>query len=658
MNESSTFTRDGTSGQSDSGRPGYPVDPFRIRRALWSGRRLLIGAGLLGVVIAFAWVKLMMLSGYETMAVLKYEGDLEVAGIPSSLNAIAPAANALMQQSVLRQIAEEVNYHGSLTSLRDEIGYGVNLTSNTVEIAVGGETGEDAADFARTVTDVFLSFHKERQSRRLEGELARTAKRIDASEHEVEIARRKYNVFREEHGIADLSTEQQSMVHSAAKLRADSELAVSETRALEAQVRTLETHLATTPKTNIVSGGTSPERAAYNRLRGELASAKATLSPSHPQVQALQQQVDQLRAQLRSGGGESSGGDGVLSVNSSYQLIQSQLRNAKARLEALRERQKGLSAMADKAQSRVDAFSDIEGEASALLAEVKVNENLIGGLRRTEAAIEDALRDPPSGFVVLDPGAVPEYPVRNKMKPVLFGAIVLLSLALALLLVLRREFRGLRLETPAEVSFWGSGPVLASTPWPNDPLGLDELVAGLDDFLPRASGNLLVLGGTPKESRLATELAERLNTDWFSTDEGPGMPAPQSSAPSRSAPLQTAAPSGPYPIRPAGSASVALARRPSGPPVEAIRLAAGPSDQLQLRAWDGPHEGQALRRAARLADRLVVLVRSQEMSALGLSGIQNRVGRKGGIGYVVIGLPDELTSLPDRIGDVTSFWRA
>ena len=630
-----------------------PIDPYRLRRAFTNGRRLLIGAAVVGLLFGFLWAKLMMSSAYQTTAVLKYEGDLRVAGMPVTQDAIAPVANALKRQSVLRKIADETGFDKSLTTLERAINYDIDLMAATVHISVLGKTGQDAADFAGIVTDVFMDYHKERQSRRIEAEIARTSKRIEAAQYEVDIARRQYNEFREAHGIANLPTEQQSMVQSAAKLRADSQLAMSEIRALEAQVSSLQTLLASTPKTSVVGGGTSPERAAYDRLRGELVNAKATLSPEHPRVQALQQQVEQLGRELRTGGGTSVGG--LVGANATYQAVDGQLRDAKSRLAALRERQKGLSEMADNAQHRVETFSDIEGEASALLADVKVNENLISGLRRTEAALEDALRDPPSGFVVLDPGAVPEYPVRNKMKTVVFVALPMLTVALALFIVLRREFHGLQLQTAAEVAFWGKGPVLGATTWPNDPLGLDELVAGLDDFAPSAKGRLLIIGGSPSESRLAGELAERMNNDWFLVDQGAVTPGESESAADQRAPLQTPPPSGPYPISRTSSQSVALARRPS-PNVHSIRLAAA-KEQLRLEAWDGPFEGQALRRAARLADRVVALIASGSMSALRLNGLQDRLGRQQGIGYILVGLPEELRTLPDRAGEVSAFWR-
>ena len=313
--------------------------------------------------------------------------------------------------------------------------------------------------------------------------------------------------------------------------------------------------------------------------------------------------------------------------------------------------------MADKATHEMEGFSDIESDAAALLGEVNVNESLASGLRASEALLEDALRDPPSGFVVLDPGAVPEYPVEDKMRIVVFLAFPIVSVLLVLLVVLHREFRGLRLETPAEVAFWGKGPVLAASSWPNDPWGLSELVAGLDDFVPHARGSLLIVGDSPDESRFARTLADRMNSDWFPTVEPAAAPSSARPVPQERAPLQTPPPSGPYPIGDSGTHSVALARLPSVPATDAIRVVSR-AGQLQLEAWDGPLEGQSLRRAVRLADRVLVLVRSGAVSVLRLNGMQHRIGRERGIGYIVVGLPDELHSLPDRVGDVAGFWRS
>ncbi len=656
MDERGEPWSDRATGHGGAQRQGFPVDPHRLQRALWGARFWLLGVGVLALLVGLFYVKVLMGSSYETTVILKHEGDVLIGDQRQSARAIVPAAEALEHQSVLREIQEQLGFDGPLTGLANRIQYKTDYREGTLRFTVSGKTGEDAAEYARVVTKVFMAYHQERQARRIETEIARTEKRIDAAEDEVEEARELYNAFREEHGIADLSTEQRSLVESVAKLRFDSAFATAEIRAIEAQVRSLEEQLASTPKSNFLSDGSSPERATYNQLRAKLATARATLSPEHPRVQALEQQVARLRSQLRAGGASSSGG-GLVGSNAVYEVVDQQLREARSRLASFRERQKGLGQMADRAEQRMEGFSGIEGKAAALLSEVRVNESMLSELRGAEAVLEDSLRDPPSGFVVLDPGAVPEYPVENKMKIVVFLAFPVLSLTLVLLVVLRREFHGLRLETPTEVAFWGKGPVLASTSWPNDPRGLSELVAGLDDFVPHATGNLLIVGDSPDESRFARTLADRMNSDWFPTVEPAAAPSSARPVSQERAPLQTPPPSGPYPIGNSGTHSVALARLPSAPATNAIRLVS-PAGQLQLEAWDGPLEGQSLRRAVRLADRVLILVRSGAVSVLRLNGIQRRFGRERGIGYIVVGLPKELHSLPDRVGDVAGFWRS
>ena len=657
MDERGEPWSDGATGHGGARRQGFPVDPHRLQRALSGSRLWLLGAGCLGLVFGLFYVKVLMARSYETSVVLQHEGDVQIGDQRPAMYGTITAADALQQESVLREIREELGLETSLTALSDWIEYEVDFRQGTLRFTVSGKTGEQAAEDARVVTNVFLDYHKERQARRLDAKIARTKKRIDAAEDEAKEARQLYDEFREKHGIADLSMGQRSMVQSAASFRASSEFAGLEIGVLEAQITSLETELANTPKTSFVSGGGSPERATYNQLQLELASARATLSPEHPRVQALEQQVAYLRSQLRAGGGASSSGEGSVGVNATHQFLEGQLREAKANLAALRVRQAGLGEMADKASHEMEGFSDIESDAAALLGEVDVNETLASGLRASEALLEDALRDPPSGFVVLDPGAVPEYPVEDKMRIVVFLAFPIVSVLLVLLVVLHREFRGLRLETPAEVAFWGKGPVLAATSWPNDPRGLSELVAGLDDFVPHARGSLLIVGDSPDESRFARTLADRMNSDWFPTVEPAAAPSSARPVPQERAPLQTPAPSGPYPIGDSGAHSVALARLPSAPATNAIRMVS-PVGQLQLEAWDGPLEGQSLRRAVRLADRVLVLVRSGAVSVLRLHGMQRRIGRERGIGYIVVGLPDELHSLPDRVGDVAGFWRS
>ena len=74
-------------------------------------------------------------------------------------------------------------------------------------------------------------------------------------------------------------------------------------------------------------------------------------------------------------------------------------------------------------------------------------------------------------------------------------------------------------------------------------------------------------------------------------------------------------------------------------------------------AWNGPLSGPVLRRAARLAHRVLVVV-SSGLSVIDLTRAPRRLGRDKGIGYVLVNLGDEYIDLEDRVGPVEAFWQA
>jgi uncharacterized protein involved in exopolysaccharide biosynthesis len=71
--------------------------------------------------------------------------------------------------------------------------------------------------------------------------------------------------------------------------------------------------------------------------------------------------------------------------------------------------------------------------------------------------------------------------------------------------------------------------------------------------------------------------------------------------------------------------------------------------------WNGPLSGPLLRRAARLAHRVVVVV-SSGTSVFDLARIQTRLGREKGVGYILVNVGDAYVDLRDRVGSVEEFW--
>jgi len=74
-------------------------------------------------------------------------------------------------------------------------------------------------------------------------------------------------------------------------------------------------------------------------------------------------------------------------------------------------------------------------------------------------------------------------------------------------------------------------------------------------------------------------------------------------------------------------------------------------------AWAGDREGPALRRAARAADRVLIVVTSGSEKFTELTALRTRLGRESGIALLLLGVKPELLHLPDRVGDVERFWR-
>jgi uncharacterized protein involved in exopolysaccharide biosynthesis len=73
-------------------------------------------------------------------------------------------------------------------------------------------------------------------------------------------------------------------------------------------------------------------------------------------------------------------------------------------------------------------------------------------------------------------------------------------------------------------------------------------------------------------------------------------------------------------------------------------------------AWNGPLSGPVLRRAARLAHRVIVVV-SSGINVVDLSRVRTRLGREEGVGYVLINVDDAYAEVEDRVGDVEEFWQ-
>lgn len=648
-----------------SSRPGFPVDLHRILRAVLRGKWWLLLAAIVGSAVGLLVGKFAVQHTYEAASSIRYEG--------------MPGQSALDAQRDLPSLVSITHSEPMMIRLRDRMGMPqatidlmrrlvqvqADAASGMVSFIGAGESPERAALMANTIKDLFLEHHRERRSGEVNEEIASLNDRIRAAETERVQARRAYDNFREANQITDLSAEQEQAITQAAELRSQAELAQAEVNALEARVAQLGAALQRTPRTTEVSDTQGSDR--VRELRTRLQEARSQYSDEHPTVQGLQRQLRAAESAARGGGGTRS------SVNSLHEQLRGSLATAETELEAARRRQGTLEQLAQQAQARTNRFSTIEGQAATLLAQVNVKEALVTELQQQKARAEDQLRDVQTGFRTVAVALPPESAVPSKKKYIVAGGIPAAFLAIMLGMLLYRELRGLKVQTPSEVAFWGNGPVIGTTTWPRDPRALIDLIADMDDFAPEAKGTMLVIGSTEAERELAGEIAGQLNHDWSSTTliDVPVMgslPPPKSDPPPSAEsdyldedPISgeihdgptslMLAPADPYELDILGGPTLVSGHSPPPP-----RDVDDPAERLICTAWNGPSEGQALRRAARLADRVLVVVASNGMKAPDLAQIKTRLGRGEAVGFVLVGVSDDVAKLPDRAGPVEEFW--
>lgn len=255
------------------------------------------------------------------------------------------------------------------------------------------------------------------------------------------------------------------------------------------------------------------------------------------------------------------------------------------------------------AEARLAALAAIEGQAQERMTELDRARTYLDE-RRTEALrVRQAALTPAVDFRVLSSGRESVHLEQSRRRLAIAGS-GLFGVLCAIAALIVRSLRGGRVYTAREAAYWSGCPVIASTTWPSRPDSFVAFVGDVADGALGASGTTLLLGLTDRECPLADHLARALR---------PGLQEAAALTHSNKAPLAT-------------------------------------------YAWCGSHRDPSLRRAVRLADRVVVLVRSGGESMLSLARLRGRLGREDHVAVALVELPEELLDLPDRVGEVEAFW--
>jgi uncharacterized protein involved in exopolysaccharide biosynthesis len=583
-------------------REGLPVDPRRLLGALSRGKKTLLVAGILGAIGGVILAKTVIPREYTAAAAIAWEPSAPLVG------------DAKPEPRELRTLVDSMKVAGNLAEARkrlgipatvDELGARVNVTSNEksnlVSVAATWDDPDMPPKIANTIVEVFLEQRLETARSRSEALLATLSADSETAQGALTSARKAYDDFRKENGIADLPIETQVAIEQAAKLRAEADLARADAEGELARAEALRTAARKIPKTAVLSTTeVQPHALKIAENESALAAAQGKMSPEHPGVVTLAAETEGLRRTANSPGIVS---ERVLGRNPNLDALHQILEGSAAHREAALKRHAALTDLAALADQRIAKLSVVEGRATELLTKVRLAEAHLGDLEKSRARVADIARSPVASFRVVDPAMRPERPSKSHRR--LFAMLApIAAVMIAAGFVLARALRGARVHTARELAWWGKGPVVASTTWPANPRAARDLTVDLWAFAVQTHGTTLVVPMSVGERDMADKVAACLNPPELHEDE-------------------------------------------QMPDIQAARA----------MVWEGEEHGPELRRAARLADRVLVVVSAGAHSATDADCVLERLGRKGGVGYVLLNVGSDLAKLPDRAGDVGRFWR-
>jgi uncharacterized protein involved in exopolysaccharide biosynthesis len=602
-------------GEGGGGRAGLPVDPLRLWLALRKRWQLVAVITIVGAFIGAAVAKKVVKQSFEATAVLAWESSMPV--------------DLVTRQTTLESVAltknlEHVRTKMGLAMPVRELGNFFIVTSNTnsnlVNIKAVWASADGAANMANLLTRAFLHNRERASTERLHEDVQRRRAVAEEAERRSLSAARAFETFRRDNGILDFTEEREQAIQATADAAAAAE---------EARRKAEEAQAALDALSAVKPGASAPieepseaEHAEaeadikrLSALSSELAAARVQFSDEHINVIRLAAERDAVEARVQKRGGKLARG---MSEARRRKMLEQKAREAAAQRERAEE-------AAARLEEKRNKLSELEDDAALLLGSVSVAEKILEAAKQQLAASEAAARRPPREFRILEEATPPEYAMSSPRKKV---AIVFPAgfFALGLFGVILGALRRGDVVTPREAAFWAAVPVVGASTWPNDAHMLASLMHDLDDFAPRCEGVTLIVGLSLDEASLARQVA-----DWQQHGED---------EPHDAARLLTA-----------GGDGRALAPR--------SEAAAGLSaSSPQILTLTGSVPAQALRRAARMADRVLVVALSGRHGWLELTRVRNLLGRDAGVGILLVGLPKPYAMVRDRVGEVARFWRA
>ena len=612
--------------QDDSeggGRPGAPIDPLRLWAALRKRWQWILAAAVVGAFVGALFAKKYAQQTFTAHAVLTWEPTATADVIERTT-----IIESMTMGSNLEQVRKQLKLEVPARLLNNFVTVTTVPTSNNIGVDANWTDADGAAKLVNTVVEVFLDSRRRAIRSRLDNVVTRYRDAEVEAKRRQESAVKAYDAYRREAGFNDITQERELAIQQYADLMAQADSARSKAEQANSELASLKSDTSVAAPANPLTG-IDQQQAAHDAVRlpvarNELEAAKRQFNDDHPAVRRLDAEINALEARVRARSSDPS---------RTRARVESAAKAAAAKQRAAEEYQGQLKA-------RLNKLSDVEGKAAMLLGELKVADEAHERARQLLTAAEFDAAQPRDEVRLQERAETPEYATNSPRKRIAIASPFLFAGLMTLGIVLW-AFRKLDVRTPKEAAFWSSAPVVGASTWPRDPDMLPSLMHDLDDFAPHAEGVTLIVGLSLSEAHLARKVAE-----WDGRRLGKGIDDP-------SRMLMAGISGSLRPIAPGRSLPSG-----DGPGSSSNEAREGNANQMQILTLTGPVPAQALRRAARLADRVLVVVTSGKHSILQMTKIKGRLGRDHGIGVLLVGLEKDLALVRDRVGDVSEFWQS
>lgn len=571
------------------------IDSVDFARVLIELRRLrwvIVGASIAGSIAGAAIAKSLVEPIFEARVILECDrcsrpdyGERELATLQETIK--------LPQH--LEKVRQELQLNTTLENLDLHVDVGASLESRLIRVSARQKKGDMAAAVANGVVEAFLETRLQIERELVDERVRKLRKDAQNALTSVNEARTRYDAFRRDNNISDLSAERLAAIQEAARLRSELSLARGEEEAEKATVSALQKASSHEPSTAILEETEDlPNAKRLAETRAQLTAAQSRLSAEHPRVQALAAEVTMLEEKVALANDAFTTGRRI-GRNPQWESAQQGILMANANQEAAKTRHLTYEKLARQAAQAAARLSDIEGRASELLSNVENAERHSTTISLDVKVAEDAARNPSTGLRILSSARVPSIPVASPRKAVaVLGPVV--GALLASILIILYQFRGLRIHTAAELTYWGRGPTIASSHWPNSSQGLSDLVDDLSDSALVTKGRIAMVAMSVGEVPVVDALLQNIRVF-------------------------------------------------------------GPEGPFLLDTFSPKSSTPALRRALKNSTHTLVVVSAGKHSALAVQNFVEKLNYAGRLGFILVNLDPEYASLADLAGNVAAFWR-